>query len=191
MTSKTSMADPEVAQQEFGAGKLPTWHRQGYYARICDVTSAGFFIAMLLSVLAGILVRHVDFGFSQAMQWAVSLANIALIWSIFLGAGLVDSEKSHIRVDFLYASLGYKGRAIVDMAGNVLVAVTFVLTIPGAIRFANAAGSRSLVGSNISYREVFSIFIFWFAVTALYQVIEFYRNWQLLRHGTSNQGIGR
>lgn len=191
MTAKPNAVDLDTADRKFGGDELPTWRGQGLYSRVCEVLSAGFFVAMILSVLAGILFRQVDFGFGRAMQWSVALANIALIWSIFLGTGLVDIEKSHIRVDFVYERLGFRTRTIVDMLGNVLIAVTFILVIPGAIRFAEAAGARSLVGSNITFREIYAIFIFWFAITALNQIFDFFRNWQLLRTRVAGEGVSR
>jgi TRAP-type C4-dicarboxylate transport system permease small subunit len=183
MTAGPTIPNIEGAGQNFGGQALPSWSRQSYCSRICEVTSAGFFVAMIVSILAGILFRQIDFGYGQAMQWSVALANIALIWSIFLGTGLVDVEKSHIRVDFIYERLGKKGQAFVNMIGNVLFAVTFVLVIPGAVRFAEAAGARTLVGTGITYRDIFSIFIFWLAITALNQVFDFHRNWQTIRKG--------
>lgn len=171
--------------QQFGADELRPWKEQSLYSKFCEVASSSIFVVMILSVLFGILFRQVDFGFSRAMQLSVSMANIALIWSMFIGMGLIDIERTHIRVDFLYERLSPKAQAVVNMVGNVLFAVTFVLVIPGAIRFAEAAGARTLVGFSITYQEIFSIFIYWFAVTALNQVFDFYRNLQVLREPKS------
>ncbi|TNF18291.1 MAG: TRAP transporter small permease subunit [Rhodobacteraceae bacterium] len=181
MTSPTEDIVAALKSQDFGADKLRPWKEQSLYGRFCEAASSGIFVAMILSVQLGILFRQVDFGFSRAMQLSVSLANIALIWSMFLGMGLVDIERTHIRVDFLYERMGPRTQAAINMVGNVLFAVTFVLVIPGAIRFAEAAGFRTLVGSPITYQEIFSIFIYWFAITAINQVFDFYRNWQVLR----------
>lgn len=173
----TSAESPE---QIFGADELQSWSQQSRYSRFCEIVSSGFFVTMILSILAGIVFRQFDFGFSRAMQWSFAMASISLIWTMFIGTGLIDKEKSHIRVDFFYEQLSLRSQTIINMVGNVLFATTFALVIPGAIRFADAAGSRSLVGSPITYTEVFSIFVFWFAVTAMNQVIEFFQNWQIL-----------
>lgn len=68
------------------------------------------------------------------LQWHL-LAVIAL-----LPAGIVWLRDTHVRVDFLYARLGPRGRSMIDLLGNLIFAAPFLaMSIPAGWSFAMRA----------------------------------------------------
>lgn len=64
------------------------------------------------------------------LQWHL-LAAIAL-----LPAGLVWLRDRHVRVDVIQSRLSTRGKAVVDLAGNLIFAVPFfILIVPAALGF--------------------------------------------------------
>lgn len=129
--------------------------------RILDVFGA-LVIVLMLAIVLQVLASALDLNplatFARAwpllgnaitlnslldFQWHL-LALIAL-----LPTAVVWRRDGHVRVDFLYAGFGDRGRAAVDLAGAVLLTLPFlVMAVPAAWSFMGRAWRSAEMSAN-------------------------------------------
>lgn len=83
----------------------------GSLMRLSEILSWGFTIPLL--------GNHMTITGLAELQW-----HLFAVMVMFGGAYALAEEK-HVRVDFIYAHLGYRGRAIVDILGDVCLLLPF------------------------------------------------------------------
>jgi TRAP-type C4-dicarboxylate transport system permease small subunit len=79
-------------------------------------------VALLLAILAITTIQVVSrYVLNISVQWTEELAQLALVWLVFIGAGLVSAQDGHVTLRVFGKFLGARGRRL--LAGLAYVAV--------------------------------------------------------------------
>jgi len=75
-------------------------------------------LAMVLATVAVVVMRY---AFGQGLIWLQESVNWMHAAVFMLGAAYTLKADEHVRVDVFYRGLGERGRAVVDLAGTLLL----------------------------------------------------------------------
>jgi C4-dicarboxylate transporter DctQ subunit len=79
-------------------------------------------VAMIAAILAIATIQVVSrYVFNTSVQWTEELAQLCLVWLVFIAAGLVSSQDAHVTIRVLGGALGPRGRRL--LAGFAYLAV--------------------------------------------------------------------
>jgi TRAP-type mannitol/chloroaromatic compound transport system permease small subunit len=142
--------------------------------RLADITLtilAWLVVALMLAVAAQVVAARLGVNPLMAFDGALPILGHALTqnslrdfqWHMLvivalLPAGLVWLRDGHVRVDFLYARYSDRGRRRVDLAGNLLFALPFlVLAVPAAWAFSARAWRTDEGSANAGLQDLWAI----------------------------------
>lgn len=95
-----------------------------FYNAILTICSL-LFIVIMFATVAGVFFRYVV---GTPLIWSDELARFALIWMVFLGAGVVSFKDKHLFVDFIYEFTSPKMTSILRTF-TVIVVLGFLVTL--------------------------------------------------------------
>ncbi|MEL6683279.1 MAG: TRAP transporter small permease subunit [Pseudomonadota bacterium] len=114
------------------------------------------------------------------LQWYL-LALVALV-----SAGVILLRNEHVRVDFLYSNLGYRGKTVIDVLGHLMFALPFlVFIIPDAWELATKSFTRGEASPN---GGLIDRYLPRAAIPVGFALLLFailFETWRNLRNGTS------
>ena len=84
---------------------------------------------MATFVFANVLLRYF---FNYGLTWAEEASRYLFIWLIFLGAIVAYQENVHLGVDTLVNRLSVKGKRLLFICNNIILAITMGLCADGA-----------------------------------------------------------
>jgi len=111
----------------------------------------------LLLLFANVVLR--TFGFAT-LEWVEPLVVYLIMWTVFLGAGLVFSGDEHLSMGIVYDRVSKPVQRVLDVFNNVLVlAVSVFLIYYGSIvtRNLHMLGQKSMDGHIPLYLVMLSI----------------------------------
>lgn len=88
--------------------------------------AAGFLSLVVIVVLVGVVARYV---LNISLPWSEEVARLLLVWLTFLGAAAATAQRSHIRVDTIYARFNGRRRKVIEATSILLSLLTLVLLI--------------------------------------------------------------
>lgn len=90
-------------------------------------------IAVCLTCMATFVFTNVilRYFFNSGLTWAEEASRYLFIWLIFLGAIVAYKENVHLGVDTLVQKLSIKGRRILFIINNIILAITMALCVHG------------------------------------------------------------
>ncbi|MDQ3553247.1 MAG: TRAP transporter small permease [Chloroflexota bacterium] len=88
--------------------------------------AAGFLSLVVIVVLVGVVARYV---LNISLPWSEEVARLLLVWLTFLGAAAATAQRSHIRVDTIYARFSGRRRKVIEATSILLSLLTLVLLI--------------------------------------------------------------
>jgi TRAP-type C4-dicarboxylate transport system permease small subunit len=84
---------------------------------------------MATFVFANVILRYF---FNYGLTWAEEASRYLFIWLIFLGAIVAYQENVHLGVDTLVNKLSVKGKRLLFICNNIILAITMGLCADGA-----------------------------------------------------------
>lgn len=84
---------------------------------------------MATFVFANVILRYF---FNYGLTWAEEASRYLFIWLIFLGAIVAYQENVHLGVDTLVNRLSVKGKRLLFICNNIILAITMGLCADGA-----------------------------------------------------------
>lgn len=124
--------------------------------------------AALLALIFGAFILQVvmRYAFNWPLGWTAELSLAAWLWLVLWGSALVLRDDEEMRVDFLHAALGPRGRRAATALGSIAVVVLFGMALPATwdyVRFMQVERSSYL---KIRFDHLFSIYLV-FAVAVI------------------------
>lgn len=133
--------------------------------RILEITSAFFFMGMLISLLMGIYWRYV---LNDPLVWSLDVAMVCFIWAVMLGAPISDIEDNHLQFDLVYNRMTESVQFYMRTFGNLLLIGTFAAVTPASYRYLESVANRPVLGvSWLSLRVVFLSFVCFLVITII------------------------
>ena len=129
-----------------------------------------FLVVLLFSMLATVLLRYVfGIGITKLNEGALYAHGLAFL----LAAPAAFLRGAHVRVDIIYALLGTRGKALVDLLGYYLflapLMLALLVTAGPAVEFAWRIGERSAETDGLTVVYLLKTAMLVFAVALLAQ----------------------
>ena len=110
------------------------------------------FVIMFIVFIVEILARYIA---NSPLPWAYEVTVMCYLWLVIFGACYAYRDRSHVTFTLIYDKFGVKGKAIIGMAGNILMLIAFVyMLVPSAKMVASMKIQETSVfhiGLNIVY----------------------------------------
>ncbi|RKD76326.1 TRAP-type C4-dicarboxylate transport system permease small subunit [Sinobaca qinghaiensis] len=92
------------------------------------------------------------------VAWSVEMAQLLFIWLVFLGANQSLRNNRHIGIDYFVEKLPFKGKLVITIITNTVVAVFLMICIYYGFIYASEQTLRSIQNLPFSYSYItFSI----------------------------------
>ncbi len=134
-------------------------------------------IAAVLVNFSNVVARYV---FSQPFVWAEESMQFMHIWAVLLGAAILTSHGTHLKMDAVYILASPWLRRVLDVFTNLLgIAVSLYVIFHTArmIRMLAATGQRSTIAS-VPMRFMYAAIPLGFGCGVLLLLVWFYRLWR-------------
>ena len=89
------------------------------YDYLWEMILSVFLALICLTVLTGVVSRY---AFNQPVTWSEEIARYLFIWISFVGAAVAVKHKANFGLDLVSGRLSARGRWLLGLAGDVLVA---------------------------------------------------------------------
>ncbi|MBA2300969.1 MAG: TRAP transporter small permease [Chloroflexi bacterium] len=108
--------------------------------------AAGFLTAVVVVILIGVVARYIV---HISLPWSEELARLLLVWLTFLGAAAATAQRSHIRVDTIYARFSGRRRRAIEATSIMLSLLTLALLIWASRGLFGPSAATASPGSGI------------------------------------------
>jgi TRAP-type C4-dicarboxylate transport system permease small subunit len=134
---------------------------------------AAMFGAFVIQVVTRYLLR-------SPAGWTSEFATLAYVWVVFFAAAFVLGEREHIAFDMLYHAARPAKRRILALAQSVILLVTFLIALPGAVDYVTFMSRERTWILQIPFSLAFSCFILFMVMVILRSGL---RIWRLIGRG--------
>lgn len=116
---------------------------------------------MAVTILVAVFYRFV---LDQPKLWALQAPTFAYIWMVSFAAGLSDWNDDQISFDLLYELYPDGLKRTVRLVSNAIIAVSFLIVLPGTVDFIDFSRSQPSNGLPFSQAVGLGGIIFYFAI---------------------------
>lgn len=143
--------------------------------KACEIVSAGLFALLFAAFAIQIFTRYV---LNDPVTWAQELCSLAYLWVTCFAAATIVKEREHIAFDLIYQGARPPVRRVLAVLCTGFLVVLFLLGLPGTVDYVLFMGRMRTLDLHIPFDRVFSVFVFFLAVTVL---VGGWRLWRLTR----------
>jgi TRAP-type C4-dicarboxylate transport system permease small subunit len=111
---------------------------------------------MAVLVVVASLQVGARYFFDRPLTWSEEAVRYVMIWTALLAAAWSVRDREHITVDLMMAFLPPRGRRVLDVIRNLLVATFCLVLLPAAIRVTQDVHSQLGVAIEIPLSWVFA-----------------------------------
>ena len=121
-----------------------------------NALGGGLFIALFCVFVVQIIAR---FFFNKPMAWTDEAAVILYVWVILWAAAAIVPEREHVVFDLLWNSVGYRGRQVMQIAGNTLIGGLAIAGVPASWDYVHFMAREGTPVLNLPFMWVFLPFV--------------------------------
>lgn len=129
------------------------------------------FLSMFVVFLINLIWRYV---FRNPQNWTMEFSINSFVIIGLLGACVAHRMEDHVVFDLLYASVGQKGKTVLRILSNLLIALFISLALPGTIKYLwqhPAITAIMKIPQNIIFSS-FAILLIFSAVRSAYRLVQ-------------------
>lgn len=123
-----------------------TWERYKQAQRAPVSLMAAFVLGILILLTANLVNRQLPTNFEWI--WVPALAQVMVIWIVFVPIGYLQIDESHIRIEFFYDQLPESVQQVVDYVAIVVSIVVVAAFLVSAVK------TNLLFGQRVSPRGI-------------------------------------
>lgn len=97
--------------------------------RFANVLGGSLFLLLFAVFIIQITAR---FGFNKPLPWTDEAAVILYVWVILWAAATMVPEREHVVFDLVWNSVGRRSRALMRIAGNLLIGGLALWAVPAS-----------------------------------------------------------
>lgn len=135
------------------------------------------FSAFCLQIFSRYILKH-QFAFTY--DYTV----ICFLWSTCLGAIYASNHREHVSFALLYDKFGPKGRAIMNLAGNLLISIAFVLLFRPTAEYLDFISIKKTAVLKVSFEVLYAPFLVFLLFAVLYMIRDTVKDILILRTPT-------
>jgi TRAP-type C4-dicarboxylate transport system permease small subunit len=102
---------------------------------LLDVVELYIPMLAFLTIFACFMIQIVSRYFFVPLMWPEELALLSFLWAALLGALYAKRQESLISFTLIYDKMSDRGKAIMRIAGNILLIVTFAISFKPSLDF--------------------------------------------------------
>lgn len=136
------------------------------------------FTVMFVSFCLQIFSRYV---LGEQFGWTFEATVVAFLWSVAFGAIYAGRDHEHVSFSLLYDMFGPKGRAILNIAGSLMIAVAFVFLVPAAYEYLEFMTIKKTAVLKISFSTLYAPFLAFILFSTIYLIRDIVRDIIILR----------
>ena len=138
------------------------------------------FVALFLIFIFQVFMRYIV---RQPQAWTTEVEQTCFLWLVVLGACYAQREKAHVTFTLVYDSLGVKGKAISAMLGNILIALTCVISFMPSLNYIMGLAERQQVTTLLKWPKtvVYFPYVVFLVLICAYSILEIYEEIQVIK----------
>jgi len=121
-----------------------------------NALGGGLFIALFCVFVIQITARFV---FGKPLAWTDEAAVILYVWVILWAAAAIVPEREHVVFDLVWNSVGYRGRQVMRIAGNLLIGGLAIAGVPASWDYVHFMAREGTPVLNLPFMWVFLPFV--------------------------------
>ena len=142
------------------------------------------FVLMFAAFCVQIIFRYI---YNFQFDWTYECTVIGFMWATAFGACYGSKTNDHVSFNLIYEKFGEKGRAVMDILGNLIVLVAFLLLIFPTVDYVNFMSIKATPVLKMKFSILYAPFILFLIFSACYMARNFLRAARVLidtGHGT-------
>ncbi len=118
--------------------------------------AALLFAAMFISFMLQVISRYI---IQNPFSWTIEASQIAWLWIVFWGSGLLLRNDEHVRFDVLYGWVRPRTRRVFALISALAIVLAFAASLPASVDFVSfmRVERSGTLGIRLDY--VFSVFV--------------------------------
>jgi TRAP-type C4-dicarboxylate transport system permease small subunit len=136
--------------------------------------------AALLAVIFGAFILQVvlRYAFNWPVGWTAELSLAAWLWLVLWGSAFVLRDEEEMRVDFLQAAAGPRGRRVATTIGSVAIVVLFAMALPATWDYISFMQVERTSYLKIRLDGLFSIYLVFALAVIMRHLWTLWRLWR-------------
>ncbi|MDR0719105.1 MAG: TRAP transporter small permease subunit [Treponema sp.] len=123
------------------------------------------FVTFVLQVFFRYIIRH-------PLTWSMEVIVVGFVWTVVLGACYTMRQRSHVKFTLIYDRLPPIPAAVIRMAGNIIIVVTFVSLVFATYKYSLFISFQKTAVFRISYTFIFMPFVYFLCSIVGYTLSE-------------------
>jgi len=140
--------------------------------KFTEIVAVGLLTAMFLVFLLQIFMRYVV---NQPLGWTLEASVILYIWAVFWTSAFLLDESEHIAFTILADAARPRVRAMMKLAGHVILGIAFISALPGVVDYVTFMKIDTSPVIGIRFDYVFSIFVVFMAAVIIRSILGAYK----------------
>ena len=100
-----------------------------FLSRLADGVAASLLAVIFIAFILQIALRYL---FNWPVGWTAEASVIAWLWLVLFGSAFALRESEEIRIDFIYANVGWRLRRVMGVVGSLCIVVLLALSLPAS-----------------------------------------------------------
>ncbi len=109
---------------------------------------------------------------NQPITWSYELTTIGFVWTVFLGAAYARHKNDHVEFTVFYDLVGERTKTLFRIAGNLLIAVAFIISIYPIYDYIQFLGIKKTSVLQIPFNIVFFPFLIFIVTIVLHSIYD-------------------
>lgn len=128
----------------------------GGLRRVAEAVAAGLLALIFGAFILQVVMRY---AFNWPLGWTAELSLAAWLWLVLWGSAFVLRDDEEMRVDFLHAALGPRGRRVATALGSIAIVVLFGMALPATWDYVSFMQVERSSYLKIRFDHLFSIYL--------------------------------
>lgn len=142
------------------------------------------FVVMFCLFCYQIIVRYIISKFTNlVVPWTTEVEQMCFLWIALLGACYVQRNKGHVVFTMVYDALKLKGKAVMALCSNALVAFAMFITFVPSLKYIWGLTARNQVTSLLKIPKtlVFFPYVIFLLLIFIYNILDIYEDIMVLK----------
>ena len=137
------------------------------------------FVLMFVAFCVQIIFRYI---LNYQFAWTYECTIIGFMWATAFGACHCSKINDHVSFNLIYVRFGEKGRAVIDILGNLIILAAFLLLILPTVDFVNFMSIKKTPVLKMKFSILYAPFITFLIFSACYVARNIVRAAKVLMH---------
>ncbi len=127
-----------------------------FLSRLADGVAASLLVVIFGAFILQIALRYV---FNWPVGWTSELSVSAWLWLVLFGSAFALREAEEIRIDFIYANVGWRVRRAMGVVGSLCILVLLGLSLPASYDYVSFMKVEKTSYLKIRFDWLYAIYI--------------------------------